>query len=72
MAASSFTATIFLPPISPPNEARPPALARLVDRYGIGWAVLQAQSPAVATLERLPGWRRVYADDIAVVEMRNN
>jgi hypothetical protein len=48
------------------------ALAGLLDDYRVGWALLQAQSPAVAALERVPGWRRVYGDGVAVVETRNN
>ena len=48
------------------------ALADLLDRYHIAWTLLQAQSPAVAALDRLPGWRRVYADDQAVIHVRVN
>jgi hypothetical protein len=47
------------------------ALAGLLDRYHIAWTLLQAQSPAIAALDRLPGWRRVYADDQAVIDVRN-
>ncbi len=43
-------------------------LAVLVDRYHVTWALLQAGSPVVPALERLPGWRRVYADDQAIVD----
>ncbi|HTZ35039.1 MAG TPA: hypothetical protein VMB84_03375 [Stellaceae bacterium] len=46
------------------------ALARLLDRYGIAWTLLQAPSPAVAALDRLPGWRRAYADGVAVIHVR--
>lgn len=46
------------------------ALQGLLNRYHAGWALLQAGSPVVAALDRLPGWRRVYADDNAVVEAR--
>ena len=45
------------------------ALAALLIRYHIGWTLLQAQSPAVAALDRLPGWRRAYADDQAVIHV---
>jgi hypothetical protein len=48
------------------------ALAALVDRYHIAWTLLQAQSPAVAALDRLPGWRRAYADDRAAIHVRSD
>ncbi len=47
-------------------------LAGLVGRYHVTWALLQAGSPAVPALERLPGWRRVYADDQAIVDTRDH
>jgi hypothetical protein len=45
-------------------------LAGLLDRYHIAWTLLQTGSPIVAALDRLPGWRRVYADDRALVAVR--
>ena len=47
------------------------AFATLLDHYDASWALLQAQSPMVAALDRLPGWHRVYADDQAVIDARN-
>lgn len=47
------------------------ALGRLIDRFHPAWAVLQAQSPLVAAFQKQPGWRRVYADDQAVIDIRN-
>jgi hypothetical protein len=47
-------------------------LAGLLDRYHIAWTLLQAQSPAVAALDRLPGWRRAYADGEAVIHVRGD
>ena len=35
--------------------------------YAITWTILTPQSPAVALLDNLPGWRRVYTDSFAVV-----
>jgi hypothetical protein len=46
------------------------ALAGLLDRYHIAWTLLQAQSPAVAALDRMSGWRRAYADGQAVIFVR--
>ena len=48
----------------------PQALPKLLDDYHIGWTLLHPGTPAVALLDRLPGWRRVYADEVAVVHMR--
>jgi hypothetical protein len=42
----------------------------LLDEYRIGATLLAPQTPAVALLDRLPGWKEVYADDIAVVHQR--
>jgi hypothetical protein len=47
-------------------------LAALLERYHIAWALLQTPSPAVAALDRIPGWRRVYGDDQAVVYRRGD
>jgi hypothetical protein len=47
-------------------------LATLLDRYHIAWTLLQAQAPAVAALDRLPGWRRAYADSQAVIHVRGD
>jgi hypothetical protein len=47
-------------------------LAALLDRYHIAWSLVQAQAPVAAALDRLPGWRRVYADDRAVVHARRD
>jgi hypothetical protein len=32
--------------------------------------VLALSTPAVALLDRLPNWKRAYADDVAVVHLR--
>jgi hypothetical protein len=47
-------------------------LAALLDRYHIAWSLVQAQAPVAGVLDRLPGWRRVYADDRAVVHVRRD
>jgi len=47
-----------------------PDFLRLLDEYGIRITLLAPSTPAVALLDRLPDWRRTYADDIAVVHMR--
>jgi hypothetical protein len=47
-----------------------PDLLRLLDEYHIGVTLLAPTTPAVALLDRLPDWQRVYSDDIAVVHKR--
>jgi hypothetical protein len=46
------------------------ALPSLLDRYRIAWTLLKPDEPAVAALDRNPGWERVYADPSAVVHRR--
>jgi len=48
-----------------------PDLLKLLDEYHIGATLLAPSTPAVALLDRWPGWERVYADDVAVVHKRN-
>lgn len=45
-------------------------LLRLLADYRIGWTLLEPGTPALALLDRLPEWRRVYADAVAVVHVR--
>lgn len=51
-------------------HAEDDALPRLLDRYGVTWTLLSPGTEAVAALDRLPGWERVYADDTAIVHRR--
>jgi len=43
---------------------------KLLDQYKIGATLLATDTPAVALLDRLPDWQRVYSDDVAVVHKR--
>jgi hypothetical protein len=45
-------------------------LDALLDHPQTGWTLLNARNPAAAYLDRKPGWRRLFADDIAVVHIR--
>jgi hypothetical protein len=47
-----------------------PDLLRLLDEYRIDVTLLAPHTPAIAALDRLPNWDRVYTDDIAVVHKR--
>ncbi len=44
---------------------------KLLDADEIDATLLSPATPAVALLDRLPGWKRFYADDVAVVHVRD-
>jgi hypothetical protein len=46
------------------------ALPKLLERYRIGWSIQLPGAPALALLDRLEGWERIYEDRIAVVHRR--
>jgi hypothetical protein len=45
-------------------------LEKLLARYGIDWTLLSPRSTAVALLDHMPEWRRLYADEIAVIHVK--
>ena len=45
-------------------------LPRLLGEYRIGWTLLRAGTPGAVLMDHLPGWQRLYADDIAVLHAR--
>lgn len=45
-------------------------LPGILSQYHITWTLLAADHPDVSLLDHLPGWRRLYADKIAVVHVR--
>lgn len=47
-------------------------LPQLLADYGITWTLLSPTTPSVALLDHLPGWRRLYTDDVAVVHVRED
>jgi hypothetical protein len=47
-----------------------PDFLRLLEEYRIGVTLFAPGTPAVAVLDRLPGWQRMHADGIAVLHMR--
>ena len=47
-------------------------LEDMLDRYGIEWTFLQKDQAANKLLERLPGWRRAYGDDTAIIFVRRH
>ncbi len=46
------------------------AIGRTLDTYRIEWTIFAPESPAVTVLDLLPGWRRAYADKVAVIHVR--
>jgi hypothetical protein len=46
-------------------------LDELVDAYKVSWTLLRPESAAALHFDRSPSWRRIYADRIAVVHVRN-
>ncbi|WFU71760.1 hypothetical protein [Bradyrhizobium sp. CB2312] len=55
------------------TEGKKPALLpRLLDEYEIDATILVADAPGPEILDQLKGWKRVYADDIAVVHVRDD
>ena len=48
-----------------------PGFEELLEKYHIQSTLLSADAPAAKLLDRLPGWHRLYADDIAVVHVRD-
>ncbi len=49
--------------------SHPQALERTLDRYHIRWTILAPSDPAVRMLDGLKGWKRVYQDRWAVVQV---
>jgi hypothetical protein len=50
---------------------RSDGLEKLLDEYHVQWTLLPPNAAAVDYLDVLPGWRRVYADETAVVHVRD-
>lgn len=48
------------------------ALSELLARHRIAWTLLLPRSGAVAVMDRLPGWERVYADARAIIHRRSD
>lgn len=46
-------------------------LVELLNEHRLGWTLLAPGTPAIAVLDELPGWRRIHADESAVVHVRS-
>lgn len=51
---------------------KPGLLPRLLDEHKIDATLLVADAPGPQILDQLKGWKRIYADDIAVIHVREN
>jgi len=51
---------------------KPELLPRLLDEYKIDATLLVADAPGPQILDHLKGWKRIYADDIAVIHVRED
>jgi hypothetical protein len=46
-------------------------LPGLLSQYHVTWTLLGVDHPDVPLLDHLPGWRRFYADSVAIVHVRD-
>jgi hypothetical protein len=46
------------------------AMHKLLDKYSVTWTLLESDTEAIALLDLSPRWRRIYADETAVVHAR--
>jgi hypothetical protein len=53
------------------TRAQSDELPKLLAEYRIEWTLFPKDSQAVIQLDRLAGWRRLYADDDAVIHVRD-
>jgi hypothetical protein len=44
-------------------------LTSLLTQYHIGWTIFYPNNPRTTIMDNLPGWSRLYSDDIAVVHV---
>jgi hypothetical protein len=49
---------------------RPADVAATLAQYDIGWTMLSPGTPLAASMAAMPGWHRLYADAVAVIDVR--
>jgi len=47
-------------------------LTALLDQYRIAWTIFEPANSRTTVMDNLPGWSRLYADDVAVVHVRDH
>ncbi len=50
----------------------PATIESTLKRYDIAWTIFPPDARIVAILDRAPGWRRLHADGVAVVQVRED
>jgi hypothetical protein len=45
-------------------------LTSLLAQYHIAWTIFYPRNPRTAVMDNLPGWTRLYADEMTVVHVR--
>lgn len=60
----------FLEDYSELRAASADDLAGALDRYDVAWTIFPPNTPVATAMETMPGWRRLYADAIAVIHVR--
>lgn len=53
-------------------DGDPATVEATLARYHIAWTIFPPDRRVVAWLDRRPGWRRLYADGVAVVHVRDD
>ncbi|HEY2707358.1 MAG TPA: hypothetical protein VGI95_04835 [Caulobacteraceae bacterium] len=54
------------------ENGNPTAITVAVSQYRIRWSILPPNLPLTGALDRTPGWKRIYADPYAVVQVNTN
>ena len=52
-------------------DGEPDTVKDALERYEIAWTVFSPNQKIVETLDHEPGWRRLYADKLAVIHVRD-
>ncbi len=51
-------------------DSDPERLEQTLAAHKVTWTILDPRSPAIAVLDALPGWKRLYNDKVAVVHVK--
>ncbi len=63
---------VFLNHYADISSGKPADLAPTLQQYGITWTILKPNDLAVRAMDHMPGWHRLYADDRAIVHVRDD
>lgn len=51
-------------------QGRAGEVGAALERHQVAWTLLKPATPLASAMDRMPGWRRLYADRWAVVHVR--